>query len=284
MSKTSEPRGIDLEEREERGAEAPSPHAGLVVFVSSFVDVEDFLIGQASGEVVVGAGHAVRNLGDDFGEIAATDFDAEEIAEEAFDGGVRAVAGAFEITDQGGKSRPCEPGPGGRRIESRVMDLLALAAPDRMRANAGDRDHFGRQRQIDLLNDFGGQLAGSDRPMTIGTLGTDDFGVMDVGVVEGIAKLGFVSGLGSAFATAAVIGLGFRLVLLAEVAGGRLGGVAGILFQRSDLGLETRDFGSQLLDQVHQSVASCARGHPCCCHDARAYSTAANEAIGISGA
>ena len=270
-------RRIDLKEGEERSTEAPGPHASFVIFVSGFIDVENRLRWQTAGEVFVSAFDAVADLGDDFGEIAATDLNVEEIAEKAFDGGVRTVTNAFEITDEGSEPGPSEAGLGGRPIERRVMDLPAFAAPPRMRTNAGDRNHLGRQRQFDLLNDFGGQLAGNDRPMTIGTFGAEDFGVSDVGVVEGLAPLGIMAGLSAAFAFGvALLRIGFWPGLFSKVAGGRLGRVAGVLFERSDLGPKRRNFRFELLDHTQQSDASCARGHPGHRHGKQTYPTAAN--------
>ena len=269
-------RMVDLKEREESGAEAPSPHARFVIFVSRFIDVETRLLEQAFGEVIVSVGHAVADFGNDFGEIAATDFDAEEIAKEAFDGGVRAVTGALEIADQSGEPWSCKPGLCRRLVKGRVMDLFAFAAPARMRADTRNRDHLGRQRQFDLLNDFGRLLATSDRAVTIGAFGAEDIGVSDIGIFEGIAPMGIVSGLSAAFAFGVVVlRLGFWLGLITEIAGRRLGRIAGILFQRRDLGLELRDLRSLLLDQTQQSVASCTRGHPSRHHVGRVYSAAA---------
>src|SRR5882762_7328233 len=102
------------------------------------------------------------------------------------------------------------------------MNLLALLAPARMGALAGDGDQFGRREEFDLLNDFGRLFAGHEWAMTIGTLGAVDFVIVDVGVVEGIAFVLLVPGLPAAFSFAA---FGFRLGFLDEIGRRRLGRV-----------------------------------------------------------
>ena len=54
-----------------------------------------------------------------------------------------------------------------------------------------------------------------------------------------------------------VLRLGFWLGLITtEIAGRRLGRIAGILFQRRDLGLDLREFRSQLLEESRRSASS----------------------------
>ena len=102
---------------------------------------------------------------------------------------------AFEIANQGGEPGPEEAGTLSRFIEGGVVDLLAFPAPTGMSADADDGDHLGRRREFDLLNDFGRLLAACERAMTIGAFGAKEFGVLDVGVVEGVAEMGRMSGL-----------------------------------------------------------------------------------------
>src|SRR5215212_9909922 len=226
LSKTSAPRDGSILNKVKSEARKHQVHRRIwLFFESGLVDVEDLFQRQARGEVVVGVGDAARDFGDDFGKKATADFDAEEIAEKAFDGGVRAVTGAFEVADQGSEPGPSKAGAGSGRVEGGVMNLFALATPTGVRADAGDGDHFAGHEDLDLLHDFGGKFAGRQRAMAIGTFAANDFGIGDIVVVEGLSPMRLVSGLSTAFAFAVVgifflfrLGLGF-----AKVAGGGLG-------------------------------------------------------------
>ena len=90
-------RFVDLEQSEKRGAETPGPHLFLVVLVAGFIDVETRLVGQTIGERIVCVLQAGAGFGDEFSEIAATDFDAEHVADEFADGGIRTMASASDM-------------------------------------------------------------------------------------------------------------------------------------------------------------------------------------------
>src|SRR5207253_1525506 len=141
------------------------------------------------------------------------------------DGGIRTVASAFEISDQ-----CCEPSAEQTRaacglVEGSVVDLFALATPVRVGAKTNDRDHFGRQRQFDLLDNFGWQFAGHDRSVAIGTFGAVKFGVVDLIIGKEGPLVPRMSGLAAPLAFLAVLGLIFWF--LDDVAGRGFRRVAG---------------------------------------------------------
>src|SRR5260370_29379883 len=113
-------RFVDREQSEERGAETSGPHLLLVVLVDGFIDVEAWLVGQAIGERIIGVFQADASLGDQFGEVAATDFDGEHVADEFADGGIRTMASAFEITDQHVEPSAEETGASGCSVAGRT--------------------------------------------------------------------------------------------------------------------------------------------------------------------
>ena len=153
----------------------------------------------------------------------------------------------FQAADTKTFTGPREPGTdqtGTTRglVERRVMDLLALAAPARMRANANDRDHFTRQRQLDLLNDLGRQFAGHDGSVAVRAFHAVKLGVINLVIRKHGPLMTRMAWLGTTFAFLAVLGL--VLGLLDDVAGRRLGRVGGILFGGGEFRAELRNFHS----------------------------------------
>src|SRR5205807_2650496 len=125
-------------------------------------------VGQPLMERIVSVLHAGAGLGDEFGEMAAADREAENIADEFANGGKGTMAAALEVGDQGVEAWPDQTGAALGCVDGRVVNLLAFAAPARLTAKLDDANQFGGFEQIDLLNDLGRQLAGHDGAMTIG--------------------------------------------------------------------------------------------------------------------
>ena len=126
-----------------------------------------------------------------------------------------------------------------------------------------------------MLNDFGWQLAGNDRPETIGALGVVEFeALIDLVAGKRIAIVFGMSGLATAFAFAAV--LGFILGIFDNIAGGRLGRIGGVFLGGSKFRLQLRNSRLKLFKLLFPSGASCARVRPCGGHNAIRYSIAEN--------
>ena len=154
------------------------------------------------------------------------------------------MASTFEISDQ--RSEPSAEKAGAARgfIERRVVDLLALFAPASVGAKANDRDHLARQGKFDLLNDFGRQFAGHDRSVAVRAFDAMKIGVGHLVIGKERPLVPWMAWLPTAFSFLAVLWLvcGF----LDDVAGGRLGGVGGILAE------PLFEVGDSLLKGLHQ--------------------------------
>src|SRR5260370_1003395 len=259
-------RFVDLEQREKRGAETPGPHLLLVVLVAGLIDVEAWLVGQAIGEGLMGILPTGAGLGDEFGEIAATDLDGEHVTDEFADGGIRTMASAFEISDQRGEPSTEEAGAACGFVEGRVVDLFALATPARMGAKANDRNHFTRQGQFDLLNDFGRLLAGNDRSVAVRAFDAMKIGILNLVIGKERPLVTRMAWLPAAFSFLAVLWLVFGL--LDDVAGGGLRRVGGVLLGSREFRLQLRNAGVKWFKPLLQLGASCARLRPCDVHNA----------------
>ena len=175
------------------------------------------------------------------------------------------MASAFEISDQRREPRADETGTACGFVDRRVVDLLALATPAGMGAKANDRDHLARQRQLDLLNDFGRQLAGHDRSVAVRALEAMKIGVVDLVVGKERPLVLGVTGLPAAFSLLAVLWL--VLGYLDDVAGGRLRRVGGVFLGGSEFRLQLGNAGAELFKALLQLGASCARLRPCDGHN-----------------
>ena len=100
-----------------------------------------------------------------------------------------------------------------------------------------------------LLNDFGRQFAGHDRPVAIGTLDAVQIGVIDLVVGKEGTLVPWMSWLAAAFPLLGTLGLG----RFDDVAGRRLGGVAGVLLGGGEFRFDLRKPNLKLLHELHHT-------------------------------
>ena len=235
--------------------------------MARFVDVEAWLAGQLLRQRIVSALQTGTGLGDQFGEITTADFDLQHVTDEFANGGIRAMAGALEISDHRREPRTDQAGSSRRGVDGSIVDLLALAAPASLRAELDHADQFRGQGQFHVLNNFGRQFAGHDGTMTIRALREQVFeALIDLIGRQERPLVTRVLGLSAAFAFFPV--RRFVLGFFDDVARRRLGGVGGVLFGCCEFRLQLRNLGLELFKLLFQNGASCARVRPCGRHDA----------------
>jgi hypothetical protein len=97
------------------------------------------------------------------------------------------------------------------------VDLLALATPARMGANANDRDHFARQRQFNSLNDFGRHFAGHDSSVAVRAFDAMKLGVVHLVIGKERPLVTRMAWLPAAFSFLAVLWFVFRVAVHGRV-------------------------------------------------------------------
>ena len=121
--------------------------------VPRFIDVELFLAGQNRQQALVSDIQAARHLAADFAELPATDRDSHHVPQVLADRAERAVAGPFEIADQGRHSRADEsrlPNLAGNRRDELLVAFAAEASAAAMLRDFGRLGHH-----LDLLHHAG---------------------------------------------------------------------------------------------------------------------------------
>lgn len=104
-------RSVDFEQRKQRRAKAPRPHAFSVVFVAGLVNVQNRLLRQLFQKLLIHRAETVADFATYLAELPAADLDADNIAKEFADRGERTMASALHIGNQRRQSWPGQTGP-----------------------------------------------------------------------------------------------------------------------------------------------------------------------------
>jgi len=193
-------------------------------------------------------------LGTDFTQLRAADLDLQHIVKVLPNRRERAMADAFQVSNQ-----RREPGPDQSRLSDVLVDrrevhFLAMLTPTTQPTMFAHDDRAGGY--LDLLDDPRIFMAQRDFAAAIGTaLVVVVEKVIDFGFLERLSFMTWVSRLTTAFAFAFILlARGLLFGRFDDIAGGRFGRIARILFGFSQCGFQRRNALIQRLDLAIQRL------------------------------